>query len=82
MTRFFFHLIDDSSVDYIEGKELADVDAAREQAYRFAADVAEYSTLECRKFNPRHCIQVAGDGGVLFEVRLGDVVAKSASVPC
>jgi hypothetical protein len=76
MARFFFHLLDDASVDYIEGRELPDVEAAREQAYRFAEDLAMHSTLEYRRLKPGHSVQVAGDGGVLFEVRLDDALAS------
>jgi hypothetical protein len=72
MARFIFYLLDDSSVDYIEGKELPDVAAAREQAHHFAIDIAA-SSQRHRNFDPTHSIRVVGDAGVLIEVKLGDV---------
>jgi hypothetical protein len=72
MPHFLFHLLDDFGFDYVEGRELPDNAAAREQAQRLAIDMASASILQHRKFNPHHSIRVAGEGGVLMEVKLGE----------
>lgn len=75
MPRFFFNLLDHAGVDYLEGRELPDVAAAREQAQRFALDMAATSLPGHVNPNTHRSIQVAGDGGVLFEVKFGASVA-------
>ena len=78
MPRFFFHMLDGLSIDYIEGRELPDVAAAREQAKCYARDIASFRTLGQRNLASHLIVQVAGDGGVLLEVSSAEGLGGSA----
>jgi hypothetical protein len=72
MARFIFYLLDDESVDYIEGQELPDAAAACEQAQLFAHHLASTSSWGDRALQSHHSIRVVGDAGFLVEVKLGE----------
>jgi hypothetical protein len=73
--RYYFHLRDDMSVDDEEGQELADLDAARRTAAKYALDMSAASILEHAKINLNHRIEVADGGGeIVLTVEFGDVV--------
>ena len=76
MPRFYFHLLNDVDAPDEEGKELRDLEAAREHARRLAVFTAAESVKEQRHLVRSHRIQVEdGDGNVLDTVQFGDVIA-------
>lgn len=77
MPRFLFRLIDDFGADHLEGRDLPNAAAARERAERLAEEVASARAQEPRTFNPHHCIQASGEGGVMIQVPFGDALRRS-----
>jgi hypothetical protein len=78
--RFYFHLLNDVDAPDDEGKELPDLEAAREHARRCArVTIAETIKTEGR-FNLDHRIDIeTEDGQVLDTVWFRDVVNVESS---
>ena len=75
MARFYFHLHDDVDVPDNEGRELPDLEAARECATREARNcLAETIKEKGRLVLHRHIDIVDERGEVLETVRFGDTV--------
>ena len=75
MPRFYFHLLNDVDAPDEEGKELADLDAAREHARRNIRFTAAESLKEQGRVVLSHRIQIEdGGGNVLDTVFFSDVV--------
>jgi hypothetical protein len=73
--RFYFPLINDDDVPDDEGKELRDLEAAREFARRSAIFSAAESIKDKAHLVRSHYIQIEdADGNVLDAIRFGDVV--------
>lgn len=77
--RFYFHLLNDVDVPDEEGRELPDLEAARQ----FAAQSLRFTTAESLKEQGRivlkHRIQIEdAEGNVLHTVRVSDVVQVEA----
>ena len=76
MPRFYFHLLNDIDAPDEEGRELRDLDAARELARRNVLFTAAESIKDHAHLVRSHCIQIEdSDGNVLDTVRFGDVIA-------
>lgn len=76
MPRFYFHLLNDLDVPDDEGRELPDLDAAREIARRNVLFTAAESIKEHAHLVRSHRIQIEdADGKVLDAVHFGDVIA-------
>ena len=75
MPRYYFHLLNDVDVPDEEGKELPDLEAAREQA-RFNVRFTAGETLkEEGRISLGHRIEIEDAGGtVLDTVYFGDVL--------
>ena len=79
MSRYYFHLRNDISVDDEEGEELPSLDAAHAQAVAYARDMTAASVLEHSRINLHHRIEVADEAGaIVLKVEFGDVVAIEA----
>ena len=75
MPHFYFHLLNDVDAPDDEGKELRDLDAAREHARRMAIYTAAESIKDQAHLVRSHRIQIENaDGKVLDTVHFGDVV--------
>lgn len=75
MPRFYFHLLNDVDAPDTEGKEMPDLDAAREHARRNARFTAAETLKEHGHFVRSHRIQIEdAAGNVLATVHFGDVV--------
>ena len=64
MPRYFFHLRNGKLTEDSDGKELADIAAARQQARRIARELVEAGE------SPKASIVVADDHRLLFEINL------------
>ncbi len=70
MPRFFFHMHFDAPLLDLDGVELPDVIAARQEALRYAVALVANEAVEVWK-HPRWTIKVAKEGGALaFQVDL------------
>ena len=67
MPRFYFHLLNDVDAPDEEGKELADLDAAREHARRNIRFTAAESLKEQGRVVLSHRIQIEDGGGNLLD---------------
>ena len=77
VARFFFHLYDDMVVHDEEGKELPDMEAARQLAVASARHMACAEVLQGH-LNLEHQIEVEDDAGtVVAVVRFRDVIEVS-----
>ena len=75
MPRYFFHLRNDIDAIDEDGQELADLEAAREQAVDYAIDMIAASVTEQRKLNLKHRIEVADAAGeILMNVEFGEAI--------
>ena len=76
MPKFYFHLHDDYDTRDEDGKELPDIDAAREYAEANALFTMAETLKEQGRINLRHHIDIEDEHGkVLATVRFRDVVA-------
>lgn len=74
MPRFFFHLHNDLEVIDDEGRELTDIEAAREAAERDALQMAAESVRHGHLARS-HYIEVTDEAGTaLFRVTFGEMV--------
>jgi hypothetical protein len=74
MARFYFHLHNGVEAHDDEGRELPDLDAARDDACKDARDMAAES-VRCGALDLRHYVEVADySGAELFRVTFGEVV--------
>lgn len=77
MPRFYFHLRNDIVSDDEEGRELPDMNAAREAAREDARDMAA-ENVRAGKLDLSHYIEVTDESGEpLFRVSFGDVIRIS-----
>ena len=75
MPRFYFHLLNDVDAPDDEGKELQDLEAAREHARRMAIFSAAEAVKDQAHLVRSHRIQIEdADGKVLDTVHFGDVI--------
>ena len=75
MPRFFFHLHNDMDVPDDEGKELPDLEAAREWAFRSIRDLMGEMAKEEGRVVLHHSVDIEDErGNVLSTVRFSDVV--------
>ena len=76
MPRFYFHLVNDIDAPDHEGRELPDLEAAREIARRNVLFTASESKKDKAHFVRSHRILIEdADGNVLDTIHFGDVVA-------
>ena len=76
MPRFYFHLINDVDARDEEGKDLRDLEAAREHARRNVLFTAAESIREMGHLVRSHRIQIEdADGKVLDTIHFGDVIS-------
>ena len=74
MARFYFHLHNGVVSTDDEGRELASLDVARDDACKDARDMAA-ENVRCGALDLRHYVEVADNSGAeLFRVRFGDVI--------
>ena len=75
MPRYYFNLRDDIDAVDEEGRELPDLEAARDAAVLYAVEMAGASVTEQRKLDLRHRIEVSDDAGeVVDSVEFRDVI--------
>lgn len=67
MPRYYFHLINDLDCPDPEGKELPDIEAAREHAGALIRFTAAESIKERGKFDRDHRIDIEDDAGEVIE---------------
>ena len=76
MQRFYFHIKNGVDARDEEGKELRDLEAAREHARRSAIFSAAGAIKDRRNLVRSHCIQIADLNGKLLDtVYFGDVAS-------
>jgi len=74
MPHFYFHVHNDVEAIDPEGRELPDLDAAREAATRDAREMAAEMVMQGR-LHLGHCIEVTdGKGAPVMTVTFGDVI--------
>jgi hypothetical protein len=80
MPRFYFHLHNDVDAPDPEGKELPDLDAAREAAVRNARFTFAETVKENGRVNLDHRIDIENEGGLVLDtVWFRDVVTIEGS---
>jgi hypothetical protein len=73
--RYFFHIYDDLGAIDEEGRELADLDAAKREALRGVRSLIADELLRTGRISLEHRIEVAGESGqVLFALHFRDAV--------
>ena len=73
--RFHFHLLNDVDAPDPDGMELADLDAAREHAHKFARVTIAETIKDEGRVNLDHRIDIENEHGEVFEtVRFRDVL--------
>ena len=76
MPRYYFHLHNDFTAIDDEGRELADLAAARRAAEEAAREMAGRSVQSDGRLNLAHYVEVTDESGrPVMRVRFGDAVA-------
>ena len=76
MPRFYFHLLNDVDARDPEGRELRDLEAAREHARRSIVFTVAETIKECSHFVRSHRILIEdAEGHVLDTIYFRDVIA-------